>query len=125
MDFIKAKNAPAAIGPYSQAVKVGNLLYISGQIPINPKNGELILEPIEKETEQVLNNLKAIVEEAGGTLSSIVKTTVMLTDMSNFATMNAVYEKIFKNHKPARAAFAVKELPKGVHVEIEAVAYIE
>ena len=124
MEIIATKKAPAAIGPYSQAIKVGHFLYISGQIPINPETGQMISSSIEEETIQSLKNLKAIVEEAGGTMASIVKTTVMLTDMNNFGAMNKAYESMFENHKPARAAYAVKKLPKGVNVEIEAVAYI-
>jgi len=121
MEFINTKNAPAAIGPYSQAVKVNNMLFISGQIPIDPKTGNLVLNSIEDETNLVLNNLKNIVEEAGFNLTNIVKVTAFIKDMNNFAKINAIYESFFGNHKPARAVVEVSRLPKDVDIEIEAI----
>ena len=120
--IIHTEKAPAAIGPYSQAVKTGNLLFISGQIPIDPATGVFAGEDISTQTRQSLSNVKAILEEAGYTLADVVKTTVLLSDMGNFAAMNAVYAEFFPSNCPARAAFAVKELPKGALVEIEAIA---
>lgn len=115
-------NAPAAIGPYSQAVKAGGTLYISGQIPIDPATGELAASDISGQTRQSLENIGAILREAGCTFDNVVKVTVLLADIDDFAPMNAVYAEYFKNCCPARAAFAVKALPKGALIEIEAVA---
>lgn len=120
--IIHTDKAPAAIGPYSQAVKTGNLLFVSGQIPIDPATGVFAGEDIATQTRQSLTNLKAIVEEAGYTLADVVKTTVLLADMGDFAAMNAVYAEFFPENCPARAAFAVKDLPRGALVEIEAIA---
>lgn len=125
MEFINTKNAPAAIGPYSQGVKVNNILFISGQIPINPQTGELVLNSIEDETNLVLNNLKNIVEYAGFSLTDIVKVTVFIRDMNNFAKINTIYESFFGSHKPARAVVEVSRLPKDVDIEIEAVCVKE
>ena len=119
---ISTPNAPAAIGPYSQAVQAGNLLFVSGQIPIDPATGVFAGEDITTQTRQSLNNVKAILEEAGYTLSDVVKATVLLADMGDFAAMNAVYAQFFTADCPARAAFAVKELPKAAKVEIEVIA---
>lgn len=118
---INSKNAPGAIGPYSQAVQAGNLLFISGQLPINPATDEMP-EDIKAQTRQSIANLRAILEEAGGSLDNVIKTTCLLADMSLFGPMNEVYGEEFKAVYPARAAFAVKELPKQALVEIEAVA---
>jgi len=120
--IISTDSAPAAIGPYSQAVIAGNFLYCSGQIPINPKTGELVSGSIEDETRQVLNNLKAVVTEAGFTLAEVVKTTVFLTDLEDFVKVNGVYGEYFSEEPPARACVEVSKLPKGVRVEIEAIA---
>ena len=120
--IIHTDKAPAAIGPYSQAVKTGDLLFVSGQIPIDPATGEFAGSDITTQTRQSLNNVKAILEEAGYTLADVVKTTVLLADISDFAAMNAVYAQFFQNNCPARAAFAVKDLPKGALVEIEVIA---
>ena len=120
--IIHTDKAPAAIGPYSQAVKTGNLLFVSGQIPIDPATGVFAGEDIVAQTRQSLNNVKAILEEAGYCLADVVKATVLLADMADFAAMNAVYAEFFPENCPARAAFAVKELPKGALVEIEVVA---
>ena len=120
--IIHTPKAPAAIGPYSQAVKAGNLLFVSGQIPIDPATGVFSGEDIVSQTRQSLTNVKAILEEAGYSLSDVVKATVLLADMADFAAMNAVYAEFFTANCPARAAFAVKELPKGARVEIEVIA---
>ena len=116
--------APAAIGPYSQAVKAGDFLYVSGQIPLSPVTGEIVGTTIEEQTEQVFQNLQAILTEAGMTFDDVVKATVLLSDIGNFGAVNAIYGKYFNGEVlPARAAFAVKDLPKGAMVEIELVAY--
>lgn len=120
---INTKNAPAAIGPYSQAIQAGNgMLFISGQIPVNPATGETP-EGITAQAEQALKNVGAILEEAGYTFNDVCKTTCLLSSMDDFAAMNEVYAKFFNEPFPARAAFAVVKLPKGVLVEIEAIAY--
>ncbi|ADE81079.1 reactive intermediate/imine deaminase [Xylanibacter ruminicola] len=119
---ISTNQAPAAIGPYSQAIRVGNLLYTSGQIPINPATGSFVEGGIKEQTRQSLTNIKAILEEAGLTMAHVVKTTVFMADMNDFADMNAVYAEFFAEPYPARSAVAVKTLPKGALVEIEVVA---
>lgn len=119
---ISTKKAPAAIGPYSQAIQVGNLLYTSGQIPIDPDTGSIVAGGIKEQTRQSLLNVRAILLEAGLTMGNVVKTTVFLADMNDFAEMNAVYEEFFCEPFPARSAVAVKALPKGALVEIEVVA---
>lgn len=119
---ISTHQAPAAIGPYSQAIRVGNLLYTSGQIPINPATGQFAEGGIKEQTRQSLTNIKAILEEAGLTMAHVVKTTVFMADMNDFADMNAVYAEFFAEPFPARSAVAVKTLPKGALVEIEVVA---
>ncbi|MGP1515808.1 MAG: RidA family protein [Bacteroidales bacterium] len=120
---IHTNNAPAAIGPYSQAMEMGNgMLFISGQIPVNPLTGE-IPEGIILQTKQVLENLGAILKEAGYTFKDVVKTTCLLNSMDDFVAMNEIYAQYFSEPFPARAAFSVVKLPKGVLVEIEAVAY--
>lgn len=118
---ISTTNAPGAIGPYSQAISVGNLLFISGQIPVNPADGT-VPEGIKAQTAQSIANIKAILAEAGMTMDNVVKTTVFLADMSLFAEMNEVYAENFTAPFPARSAVAVKELPKQVLVEIETIA---
>lgn len=118
---ISTEKAPAAIGPYSQAIDLGNMVFISGQIPVNPVTGE-IPEGIAAQTAQSISNIKAILSEAGLTISDVVKTTVFLADMSLFVPMNEVYAKEFTSPFPARSAVAVKELPKQVLVEIETIA---
>ena len=115
-------NAPAAIGPYSQAVQAGNLLFVSGQIPIDPATGEFAGTDIATQTNQSLTNIKNILAAAGCSLNDVVKTTVLLADIADFAAMNAVYAEYFSENKPARACFAVKDLPRGALVEIEAIA---
>ena len=119
--IIYTPNAPEPVGPYSQAVEVNGTLYISGQVPINPKTGE-IPPTIEEQTRQVMENIKAILDAAGYTFDDVVKSTVLLTDMGNFKAMNAVYAEYYKENPPARAAFAVRSLPLGVLVEIETIA---
>ena len=120
--IIHTEKAPAAIGPYSQAVQAGNMLFVSGQIPIDPATGVFAGADIVTQTRQSLTNLKAILEAAGYSCTDVVKTTVLLADMGDFAAMNGVYAEFFLENCPARAAFAVKELPRGALVEIEAVA---
>ena len=119
---INTEKAPKAIGPYSQAIQVGNLVYTSGQLPINPTTGAFPEGGIKEQTRQSLCNIQAILEEAGLTMSNVVKTTVFLADMNDFADMNAVYAEFFAEPYPARSAVAVKTLPKGALVEIEVVA---
>ena len=121
-EVISTKAAPAAIGPYSQAIKVGNLVYTSGQIPIAPATGNFVEGGIKEQTRQSLSNVKAILEKAGLTMTNVVKTTVFMADMNDFADMNAVYAEFFAEPYPARSAVAVKTLPKGGLVEIEVVA---
>lgn len=118
---IKTNNAPGAIGPYSQAIEANGMLFISGQLPINPATGTMP-EGVTAQTEQSMKNLQAILNEAGMTFDNVVKSTCLLADMSYFGAMNAVYGKYFTADPPARAAFAVKELPKGALVEIEMIA---
>ena len=122
MNVISTSKAPAAIGPYSQAIEVAGLVYTSGQIPIDPATGKFAEGGIKKQTRQSLLNVKAILEEAGLTLSDVVKTTVFMADMNDFADMNAIYSEFFSEPYPARSAVAVKSLPKGALVEIEVVA---
>ena len=121
---ISTDNAPAAIGPYSQAILCGNMLYTSGQLGMNPANGEIEGKDVTEQAEQALQNLGAILAEAGTSFDNIVKTTCFLADMADFAAFNAVYSKYITN-APARSCVAVKTLPKGGLVEIEAVAVVE
>ena len=120
--IISTNNAPAAIGPYSQAIEVNGTLYASGQIPIDPATGDFVAGGIKEQTEQVFKNIKAILAEAGLTTRNIVKTTVLLSDIANFAAMNEVYATQFEGTFPARSAFAVRDLPKAAMVEIEIIA---
>lgn len=122
MNAISTTNAPAAIGPYSQAIKVGELLFVSGQLPINPATGTFAEGGIKELTRQSLTNMKAILEDAGTSMVNVVKTTVFLADMNDFAAMNEVYAEFFAAPFPARSAVAVKTLPKGALVEIECIA---
>ena len=126
MDFqvISTEKAPAAIGPYSQAVKVGEMLFTSGQIPIIPETGAIADGDIAVQAEQSCKNVQAIIEAAGGKMDTVVKTTCFLADMNDFAAFNAVYEKYFIS-KPARSCVAVKTLPKGVLCEVEAIALVK
>jgi 2-iminobutanoate/2-iminopropanoate deaminase len=123
--IVLTTKAPAAIGPYSQAIKAGNLLFTSGQIPIDPATGKLAGETIEMQTTQAMNNIVAIVTEAGGTVEQIVKTTIFIQDMNDFPVVNRTYEKFFAAGRyPARSCVEVSRLPKDVLVEIEAIACI-
>lgn len=119
--IITSEKAPKAIGPYSQAVEINGILFISGQIPVNAATGK-IPEGIEAQTEQVMQNIKHILEEAGYSFENVIKSTCLLSDMSNFKIMNEIYGKYYPTNPPARAAFAVKELPLGVMIEIETIA---
>ena len=124
MKAIATKNAPAAIGPYSQAIEANGFVYASGQLPIDPATGAFPEGGIKEQTRQSLLNVKAILEEAGLTMGHVVKTTVFMADMNDFADMNAVYAEFFAEPYPARSAVAVKTLPKGALVEIEVVAEV-
>lgn len=119
---IKTENAPAAIGPYEQAIRVGDFLYTSGQIAMDPKTGEMVSGDIELETGRVLKNLQAILSADGMTFDNVIKTTVYLADMANFARMNQVYESFFSTSKPARSCVQAAALPKGANVEIDIIA---
>ena len=120
--IIATNNAPAAIGPYSQAIEANGTIYVSGQIPIDPTTGVFVPGGVKEQTEQSFKNIKAILAEVGLTTANIVKTTVLLADMADFAAMNEVYASQFDGTFPARSAFAVKDLPKGALVEIEVIA---
>ena len=122
MNAISTTNAPAAIGPYSQAIKVGELVFVSGQLPIDPATGAFAEGGIKELTRQSLTNMKAILEEAGTSMANVVKTTVFLADMNDFAEMNEVYAEFFSAPYPGRSAVAVKDLPKGALVEVECIA---
>ena len=119
---LETGNAPAAIGPYSQAVVDDRLVFVSGQLPINPETGKFPSDNVSEQTSQSLKNIREILKEAGYGMENVMKTTVFLQDMNDFAAMNAVYEKFFTEPYPARAAFQVAKLPQGAKVEIEAVA---
>lgn len=119
---IETSKSPAPIGPYSQAVKSGNTLYVSGQIPINPANGQLMMEDIQSETRQVMENLKNILEKAGMSFDNVVKTSIFLIDMNNFSAINEVYGSYFSGNYPARETVQVSGLPRGVNVEISVIA---
>jgi len=119
---ITTENAPKAIGPYSQAIEVNGMLFISGQIPINPESGKIVEGGIEEQTEQVMKNIGAILSAAGYSFSNVVKSTCLLADMKHFAEMNKIYARYYPSEAPARAAFAAKELPLQVLVEIETIA---
>ncbi len=120
MDYVKTDKAPGAIGPYSQAVKTGNLLFTSGQIAINPATGNVEAETIEGQTKQICENIKAIVEAAGASMDKVVKTVCFLADIADFGAFNEVYAEYFTS-KPARSCVAVKDLPKGVLCEVETI----
>ncbi len=121
---IASAEAPAAIGPYSQAIKAGDTLYLSGQIGMNPASGELVSPNVGEQAAQALKNMKAVLAAAGASPSQVVKTTVFLTDMADFQTVNGVYAEVFPSDAPARSCVAVAALPKGAKVEIEAVAVL-
>lgn len=124
MEKVYTKNAPEAIGPYSQAVKAGDTLYLSGQIGMNPATGELVSADVKEQTAQALKNMKAVLAAAGATTDNVVKTTVFLTDMADFQAVNAVYAETFASDAPARSCVAVAALPKGARVEVEAIAVL-
>lgn len=123
LQTIQTDNAPKAIGPYSQAIKANGFVYVSGQIPINPKTGELVGGSIVDATRQVMQNLTTIIETAGTTLDNVVKTTIYLKDLSDFDEVNRTYGEFFPNHKPARATVEVSRLPKDVRIEVDAIAF--
>lgn len=120
--IIQTEKAPKAIGPYSQAVEINGTLYVAGQVPLNPVTMKVVEGGIKEQTEQVLKNIGAILEAAGYTFSDVVKSTCLLSDMGNFASMNEVYGKFYTENQPARVAFAVKDLPLGALIEIETIA---
>jgi len=122
MQKIHTNNAPEAIGPYSQAIKIGNMIFTSGQIALTP-DGKFLDEDVKTQTKQVCENLKAVLQEAGADIKNVVKTTIFLADINDFSAVNEVYGEYF-SHKPARSTVAVKDLPKGAKVEIECVAVI-
>ncbi len=121
MQYIHTDNAPAAIGPYSQAIKVGDMVFTSGQIALTP-NGEFLEGGVEAQARQVLKNLSEVLKEAGSSMDKVIKTTIFLADMDDFAVINEIYAEAFGDHKPARSTVAVKTLPKKALIEIEAVA---
>jgi 2-iminobutanoate/2-iminopropanoate deaminase len=120
--IISTSEAPAAVGPYSQAVEVNNTLYVSGQIPVNQATGKIVEGGIKEQTEQVLKNIGAILKKAGYSYQDVVKSTCLLSDIANFKAMNEVYGSFYSENPPARVAYAVKDLPMGVMVEIDAIA---
>ncbi len=124
MKFVQTDRAPSAIGPYSQAVVANGVVYTSGQIALTPE-GIMLEEDVVLQTQQVLKNLKAVLEEAGSSMSQVVKTTIFIDSMDDFAVINEIYEEAFGSHKPARATVAVKTLPKNALVEIDAVALVD
>lgn len=120
--IISSADAPKAVGPYSQAIEKNGMLFLSGQIPLDPLSGQIVGNTVEQQTQQVLKNMNAVLSAAGCSLDDVVKTTVFLTNIDDFATVNAVYGRYFTTEFPARSAVAVKALPKGAMVEIEAIA---
>jgi len=122
---IETERAPSAIGPYSQAVVAGEILYVSGQIPLDPRTGEIVAGGLPAQTTRVLDNLKAVVDAAGGTMGNVVKVTIYLTDMQQFAVVNEIYASYFSSPFPARACVEVSALPKGVEIEMDAIAHLE
>lgn len=123
-EIINSKEAPAAIGPYSQAIKAAGMVFLSGQIPLDPVSGEISGDSIEAQTEQVMKNIKAVLNEAGSGLDKVVKTTIYLADLGDFAVVNGIYGSYFIDSPPARATVEVSGLPKGVKVEIDAIALV-
>ena len=123
MQYIHTDNAPAAIGPYSQAIKVGDMVFTSGQIALTPK-GEFLDDSVEVQARQVLENLSEVLKEAGSSMDKVIKTTIFLANMDDFAVVNEVYAKAFGEHKPSRSTVAVKTLPKNALIEIEAIAKV-
>ena len=123
-EVVATENAPGAIGPYSQAVKTGGMVFCSGQIPIDVATGEFVSGGVAEQTEQVLKNLSAVLEAAGSDLNNVVKTTVFLADMNDFAAMNEIYAKYFSENKPARATVQAARLPRDARVEIDCIAIV-
>ena len=123
--LISTDRAPSAIGPYSQAVKPGNLLFVSGQLPLDPKTGQLIEGDIQKKTATVIENIRAILEESGSNLKSVLKATIFLIDISDFSAVNDIYSRYFADSLPARSAVQVAALPKGADIEMEVIALAE
>ena len=121
-EIVTTDKAPAAIGPYSQAIKSGNLLFCSGQIPLDPSTGEIVPGDVSAQTERVMNNIAAVLTAAGAGFEDVIKTTIYLVDMGDFASVNEVYGHRFQSHKPARSTVAVKSLPRGALIEIEVIA---
>ena len=124
MDFIATNDAPHAIGPYSQAVRSGNLLFLSGQIPLDPKSGNLIEGDFSAQSRRVFDNLRAVLKAAGAEFRNVTRATVYLTDLNNFQTLNSIYGEYFGNHKPARSTVGVAQLPRGAAVEIDLIAVV-
>ena len=125
MHFIATKNAPHAIGPYSQAVRAGNVLYVSGQIPLDPESGNLVQGDFAAQAKRVFENLKAVLQESRAEFRHVVKATVYLTDLSNFQNLNSIYAEYFGEHKPARSTVGVAQLPRGAGVEIDLIAVLD
>lgn len=123
-EIVRTDRAPAAIGPYSQAVKMGEMIFVSGQIPIDPATGDIVNGDIKVQTRQVLTHLKSVLEAAGSSMAKVVKTTVFITNMDDFAQVNEIYAEFFTTQPPARACVEVSRLPKNVSVEIEAIAVL-
>ncbi len=123
-ETVITENAPGAIGPYSQAIKAGGMVFCSGQIPIDPKTGEFVSQVVSEQTEQVLNNLSEVLKAAGTSLDNVVKTTVFLADMNDFVEMNEVYSRFFSDNKPARATVQAARLPRDAKVEIDCIAIV-
>lgn len=124
MDFIASNNAPKAIGPYSQAVRAGNILYLSGQVALDPATGNLIEGDFSAQARRVLDNLRAVLKSAGAEFRHVARATVYLTDLGNFQTLNAIYAEYFGDHKPARSTVGVAQLPRGAAVEIDLIAVV-
>lgn len=124
LKFIATDKAPAAVGPYSQGVRAGNIIFTSGQLPVDPETGEVSKGDIKKETRLCLESVKAVLEAEGASLENIAKVTVFVTDMNNFGTINEIYAEFFNGHKPARSLVQVSQLPKGADIEIEAIAVL-
>jgi len=124
MDYIATNDAPKAIGPYSQAVRAGNLLFLSGQIPLDPATGELVQGDFAAQTRRVFENLSAVLAAAGASFANVTRATVYLADLGNFQTLNGIYAEYFGDHKPARSTVGVASLPKGATVEIDLIAVV-
>ena len=124
MDYIASNDAPKAIGPYSQAVREGNLLFLSGQIPLDPATGELVQGDFATQARRVFDNLRAVLDAAGATFANVTRATVYLTDLGNFQALNAIYAEAFGDHKPARSTVGVASLPKGANVEVDLIAVV-